>query len=158
MLAESRIRTVVLTVQYSTRSSYYLDWAEAFAHSPLFIATTFNLFGRDTRRAARRAIEDAELVVALHTCSADTLDSIRPLTAALKLRRGRFLILVGNEYDVSWARIGEKRDFLRGTSADHVRTQLLLEARQCLYADTSAIGYLMYSLDCTGARVALSSS
>ena len=138
MLAESRIRTVVLTVQYSTRSSYYLDWAEAFAHSPLFIATTFNLFGRDTRRAARRAIEDAELVVALHSCSADTLDFIRPLTAALKFRRGRFLMLVGNEYNVPWARIGEKRDFLRDTAADYVGTQLLLEAGQWLYADSGA--------------------
>ena len=138
MLAESRIRTVVLTVQYSTRSSYYLDWAETFAHSPLFIATTFNLFKRDMRRAARRAIEDAELVVALHSCSADTLDFIRPLTVALKLRRGRFLMLVGNEYNVPWARIGEKRDFLRDTAADYVGTQLLLETGQWLYADSGA--------------------
>src|SRR5262249_35164195 len=138
MLAESRIRTVFLTDQYSTRSSYYLDWAEAFAHSPLFIATTFNLFGRDMRRAARRAIEDAELVVALHSCSADTLDFIKPLTAALKLRRGRFLMLVGNEYNVPWARIGEKRDFLRDTAADYVGTQLLLETGQWLYAESGA--------------------
>ncbi len=138
MLAESRIRTVVLTVQYSTKSSYYLDWAETFAHSPLFMATTFNLFRRDMRRAARRAVEDAELVVALHSCSADTLDFIRPLTSALKLRRGRFLMLVGNEYNVPWVRLGEKRDFLRDTAADYVGTQLLLETGQWLYADTGA--------------------
>ena len=122
MIVESRIRTVVLTVQYSTRSSYYLDWAETFEESPLFEATTFYLFRGDLRRAARRAIQDAELVVALHSCSADTLDFIRPLTSALKLRRGRFLMLVGNEYNVPWSRIGEKRDFLRDTAADYVGT------------------------------------
>jgi spore maturation protein CgeB len=138
MMVESRIRTVVLTVQYSTRSSYYLDWVETFEESPLFEATTFNLFRREIRRAARRAIEDAELVVALHSCSADTLDCIRPLTGALKLRRGRFLMLVGNEYNVPWARIGEKLDFLRDTGADYVGTQLLLEAGQWLYANSGA--------------------
>ncbi len=138
MSGGSRIRTVVLTVQYSTRSSYYLDWAEAFAQSPLFEATAFNLFNRDRRRAARRAIEDAELVVALHACSADTLEFIKPLLGALKLRRGRFLMLVTNEYNVPWARIADKRDFLRDTGADYVGTQLPLETGQWLYADTGA--------------------
>ncbi|MBV8132704.1 MAG: glycosyltransferase family 1 protein [Alphaproteobacteria bacterium] len=138
MSAENRIQTVVLTVQYDTRSSYYLDWAEAFAQSPLFDVTTFNLFKRDTRRAARRAIEDAELVVALHSCSADTLEFIKPLALALKLRRGRFLMLIGNEYNIPWARIGEKRNFLRDTAADYVGTQLPLETGQWLYADSGA--------------------
>lgn len=138
MSAENCIRTVVLTVQYDTRSSYYLDWAEAFAQSPLFEVTTYNLFKRDMRRAARRAIENAELVVALHSCSADTLEFIKPLTAALKLRRGRFLMLVGNEYNIPWARIGQKRDFLRDTEADYVGTQLPLETGKWLYADIGA--------------------
>jgi len=138
MSAENRVRTVVLTVQYDTRSSYYLDWAEAFVQSALFEVTTYNLFKRDMRHAARRAIEDAELVVALHSCSADTLEFIKPLTVALKLRRGRFLMLVGNEYNIPWARIGEKRDFLRDTAADYVGTQLPLETGQWLYADSGA--------------------
>src|SRR5438552_14845688 len=113
MSGESRIQTVVLTLEYNTRSSYYLDWAEAFAQSPLFQDTTFNLFNREQRRAASCAIEEAELVVALHPCSADTLEYIRPLGGALKTRRGRFLMLVGNEYNLPWARLGEKREFLR---------------------------------------------
>ena len=104
MPAESRIRTVVLTLQYATRSSYYLDWVEAFERSPLFAVTTFNLFRRDQRRAAAKAVEDSELVVALHSCSADTLEYIQPLIGALKARRGRFLMLVGNEYNLPWAR------------------------------------------------------
>ena len=134
MIVESRIRTVVLTVQYSTRSSYYLDWAETFEESPLFEATTFNLFRGDLRRAARRAIQDAELVVALHSCSADTLDFIRPLTGALKLRRGRFLMLVGNEYNVPWSRIGEKRDFLRDTAGSVHLIEIIAFRSQFLMA------------------------
>ena len=136
MPSESRIGTVVLTVQYDTRSSYYLDWLEAFERSPLFAVTTFNLFRGDQRRAASRAIREAELVVALHACSADTLDYIKPLKAALKARRGRLLMMIGNEYNLPWARLGEKRDFLREVSADYVGTQLPLEAGQWLYAGT----------------------
>lgn len=138
MPAESQIGTVVLTVQYDTRSSYYLDWLEAFESSPRFAVTTFNLFHRDRRRAAIRAVGDAELVVALHACSADTLDYIKPLRAALGARRGRLLILIGNEYNLPWARLGEKRDFLREVGADYVGTQLPIEAGQWLYADIGA--------------------
>ena len=54
--ATSRIRTVVLTVRYGVRASYYEDWLDAFAASPLFAVTSFNLFSRAERRAARRAV------------------------------------------------------------------------------------------------------
>ena len=102
MLRESRIRTVVLTVRYGVRASYYDDWLDAFESSPHFAITAFNLFRRGERRAAMRAVHDAELVVALHSCSADTLRFINPLRQALKARRGRLLMLVGNEYNLPW--------------------------------------------------------
>lgn len=138
MSSESRIRTVLLTLEYSTRSSYYLDWAEAFACSPLFEVAGFNIFAGGERRAARRAIEGAELVVALHACSADTLQYLEPLAGALQRRRGRFLAFVGNEYNLPWARLADKRGFLRETAADWIGTQLPLEAGEWLYADTGA--------------------
>ena len=90
MLRESRIQTVVLTVQYSTRSSYYIDWLDAFRFASQFEARSFNVFKQSQRRAAAAAIEKAELIVALHACSADTLDYIKPLSGALNSRRGKF--------------------------------------------------------------------
>src|SRR5438874_5357649 len=138
MLGESRIRTVVLTVKYSTRTSYYLDWVEAFERSPLFDVTTFNLFSREQRRAASRAIDGAELVIALHACSADTLEYLKPLKSALTSRRGRFLMLVGNEYNLPWVQLGEKREFLREVGADYIGTQLPLEAGEWLYEGTGS--------------------
>jgi Glycosyl transferases group 1 len=138
MPGENRIQTVVLTVRYGVRASYYEDWLDAFTASPLFAVTPFNLFGRAERRAAQRALGEAELVVALHPCSADTLKFIAPLRGALQARRGRFLMLVGNEYNLPWVRLGEKRDFLRAVGADWVGTQLPLEAGRWLYDDTGA--------------------
>ncbi len=139
MSGENRIRTVVLSVQYSTRTSYYRDWLDAFAHSPLFAVTAFNLFKRDQRRAALRALAEADLVVALHSCSADTLEFIKPLKGALQARRGRFLMLVGNEYNLPWARLADKRAFLREVGADFVGTQLPLAAGEWLYDGTGAV-------------------
>jgi hypothetical protein len=138
MTAADGIRTVVLSVQYTTRSSYYRDWLDAFERSPRFATTAFNLFKRDQRRAAMRAAAAADLVVALHSCSADTLQYIEPLAGALKGRRGRFLMLVGNEYNLPWARLADKRAFLREVGADWVGTQLTPEAGGWLYADTGA--------------------
>ncbi|HEY8872996.1 MAG TPA: glycosyltransferase [Stellaceae bacterium] len=138
MPGDSRIRTIVLTVRYGVRASYYEDWLDAFELSPLFAVSTFNLFSRAERRAAMRALGDAELVVALHPCSADTLRFITPLKGALKARRGRFLMLVGNEYNLPWARLADKRGLLRETGADWVGTQLPLEAGRWLYDDTGA--------------------
>lgn len=137
-MRESRIRTVVLTVRYGVRASYYEDWLDAFAASPLFSTTSYNLFRRNERRAAARALGQAELVVALHSCSADTLEFILPLREALKARRGRFLMLVGNEYNVPWAPLGDKRRFLREVGADWAATQMPLEAGQYLYSDCAA--------------------
>lgn len=135
MLHESRIRTVVLTVRYGVRASYYEDWLDAFASSPHFAVTAFNLFRRGERHAAMRAVRDAELIVALHSCSADTLRFINPLRQALKSRRGRLLVLVGNEYNLPWIRLFDKREFLRDVGADWVGTQLPLEAGEWLYGD-----------------------
>jgi len=138
MPRDSRIQTVVLTVRYGVRASYYDDWHDAFVASPLFAVTVFNLFRGAERRAAMRALREAELVVALHPCSADTLQFIAPLAAALQARRGRFLMLVGNEYNVPWAPLRDKVAFLRDVGADWVGTQMPLEAGEWLYADTGA--------------------
>jgi hypothetical protein len=138
MLRESRIRAVVLTLRYGVRASYYDDWLDAFAASPHFAVSAFNLFAHGERRRARRAVRAAELVVALHSCTADTLRFIDPLRPALQARRGRLLVFVGNEYNLPWIRLSDKRAFLREVGADWVATQLPFEAGAWLYQDTGA--------------------
>src|SRR6185312_12454385 len=134
----SAIRTIVLTVDYDTRSSYYLDWLDAFRAAPQFAITAFNLFHRGERRFARAAIETAELIVALHTCTADTLEFIRPVASALQARQGRLVLFVGNEYNSPWIRLADKRQFIADVGADIVATQLLQEAGEWLYDATGA--------------------
>ena len=134
----SSIRTIVLTVRYGVRASYYEDWLDALEASPQFAVSAFNLFRAGGRRAAMRALRDAELIIALHACSADTLAFIDPLRGALKTRRGRFLMLVGNEYNLPWIRLADKRAFLSDVGADWIGTQLPFEAGEWLYGDIGA--------------------
>ena len=138
MPRDSRIDTVILNVRYGTRASYYEDWRDAFERSPAFSSRSFNLFRRGERRAAMRAVERAELVVALHAASADTLAFLLPLASALQARRGRFLMLVGNEYNLPWVRLADKRAFIGRVAADFVGTQLPLEAGEWLYEGAGA--------------------
>src|SRR5262249_34526901 len=98
----------------------------------------YNLFSRHQRRAARRAVEKAELVVALHACSADTLDYIKPLATALEARRGRFLMFIAHEYNLPWGPPSDKRAFWEDVRADWVATQLPLETGRWLYEGTGA--------------------
>ena len=138
MPGDNRIQTVVLTLRYGVRASYYEDWLDAFEASPGFSVTSYNLFNRTERRAAMRAVQSAELVVALHACTADTLEFIEPLRGPLTARRGRFLAFIGNEYNLPWIRLADKRALARDTGADWVATQLPLEAGEWLYEGSGA--------------------
>src|ERR1700736_6152170 len=73
-LRRRAVRTLVLSLEYPTRSSYYDDWRDAFAQSPLFDVALRNILQKSTRRQIAREIGDYELVVLLHSCTADTLE------------------------------------------------------------------------------------
>jgi hypothetical protein len=130
------VRTLVLSLEYPTRSSYYDDWRDAFAQSPLFDVTLRNILQKSTRRQIAREIGDYELVVLLHSCTADTLEYAADLAPALQARRGRLVSFVGNELNLPWAPLGDKIAWLQRIEPDIIATQMLAEAGEWLYADT----------------------
>ena len=129
------MKTLVLTVEYPARASYYDDWRDAFLAHPGFQVTLRNAFDAEERQDVERTIRDYDLVVALHACTADSLLYAEPLTAALQNRRGRLVAFVGNELNSPWSPLGAKRDWLRRVEPDIVATQLLEEAGIWLYGD-----------------------
>jgi hypothetical protein len=130
------VRTLVLALEYPTRSSYYDDWRDAFAQSRLFDVTSRNILQKSARRQIAREIGDYELVVLLHSCTADTLEYAADLAPALQERRGRLVSFVGNELNLPWAPIGDKIAWLKAIEPDIIATQMLAEAGEWLYADT----------------------
>jgi spore maturation protein CgeB len=130
------VRTLVLTLEYPTRASYYEDWRDAFRSSKIFDVTVRNVLRKSARRQIAREIGTYELVVVLHSCSADTLDFVRALTPVLQSRRGRLVTFLGNEVNLPWAPLADKIAWLIGVEPDIIATQLLAEAGEWLYAET----------------------
>jgi hypothetical protein len=137
------VRTLVLALEYPTRSSYYDDWRDAFAQSRVFDVTVRNILQKSTRRQIAREIGDYELVVLLHSCTADTLEYAADLAPVLQARRGRLVTFIGNELNLPWAPLGDKIAWLKRIEPDIIATQMLAEAGEWLYAET---GYRVISL------------
>lgn len=136
--SNSAIETLVLTLAYPHRASYYDDWRDAFTMSPAFRCKVLNIL--DLKPAdLRRAMANVEAIVMLHACNSDTLDYLRPLAPILGERnRARLLTFVGNEYNSPYVSTLERVALFRQARCDIVATQLLQEAGDFLYADTGA--------------------
>lgn len=130
--------TAVLYARYGTRASYYDDWLDAFESSRDFQVTAFNLASGRHRRRFERRVREFDLVVLLHSCTADTMDFANSICAALQRRKGRLLSFVGNEVNLPGSPMGPKIRFLHEAGSDFVATQLLPEAGEWLYEGTGA--------------------
>lgn len=132
------MRTLLLTLAYPSRASYYDDWRDAFARAQQFDVTVRNIFDRSASAEVRRTIDQYELIVVLHACTADSLLYVEPLASALQARRGKLLSFVGNELNLPWAPLGAKIAWLKRVRPDIIATQLLAEAGEWLYAEVGA--------------------
>jgi spore maturation protein CgeB len=137
----SKIKTAVLFARYTDQLSYYDDWQDAFLRSSAYQASTFDLHQRDSHKALKNSIRDFDFIVLLHSTNADTMDYIRPCKKLLLSRRGKLLILPGNEVNLPIVSMEEKIHFMRDIEAEFIGTQLLGEAGAWLYEE------------CAGSRV-----
>jgi Glycosyl transferases group 1 len=137
-MLRDKLRVLVVGARYPYRSSYYDDWAEAFEAADCFGTTQADIIDIKPTALARQ-LEEQELVVLLHSCTADTLHWARRIAPVLADRkRPRLITFVGNEYNSLHAPMADKLDLLRACHPDIIATQLLEEAGRYLYADTSA--------------------
>lgn len=132
------MKTLLLTLEYPSRASYYDDWRDAFLASPLYDVECVNIFDAEGRRRALLALKSAELTVILHSCNADTLDYLTPLKDALAGRKGQLASFVGNELNIPWAPLSAKIAFLKAIRPDLILTQLPLAAGQWVYEGAGA--------------------
>ncbi|MFW0778064.1 MAG: glycosyltransferase family protein [Rickettsiales bacterium] len=128
------MRTLVLTKIYPHRASYYDDWLDAFSKPP-FNADSFNIMQMGAAKKLASVIDDYELVVLLHACTADALGNIDALSSVLQNRKNKLLVLVGNEGNSPDSPLGKKIAFLQKIDADYIATYLLKETAEWLYSD-----------------------
>lgn len=129
------IRTLVLYVSYPSRVSYYDDWLYGFQTHPNLSVVTLNLFKKNDTDTLETIIKDFELVVILHSCTADSLLYVNPIKPILLNRKCPLICFVGNELNMPHIKISDKLQFIKDISADFIASQLLQETAEWLYAD-----------------------
>lgn len=135
---QSVLRTLLLTLTYPHRASYYDDWRDAFCNSQQFECETVNV--RDLRpRTLAAMVDEFDAVIILHACNGDTLDYLAPIAPVLgNRRRARLLSFVGNEYNSPYVSTVERLRLLGEARCDLIATQLLREAGEFLYQGCGA--------------------
>ncbi len=134
---DNTLRTLVLTLRYQHRASYYDDWADAFSKSPLFDADIANLMKMSPSRLEATR-ENYDLIILLHSTISDTLDYLSPLREVLAQRkRPKLLSFVGNEFNSPYVPLSAKTQLLAHCRTDIIATQLLPEAGLHVYAGSA---------------------
>ncbi len=111
--------------------SYLIDWKDAFAESPRLEMEWCNINNLIEFRAGLQKLKTSPLVVILHSAAWDHLALLRAAVSYFQDRRGKLLVLFGNEYH----NMPEKIGFVKSVDAEYIASQLPLRSAQWLYAE-----------------------
>jgi hypothetical protein len=109
--------------------SYVVDWREAFEASPRLQTESCNVNDAIALRSTLGRVREFDLIVALHSATGDSLSRLESAVDALGRRRGKLLVLLGNEYSL----MTQKLAFLRQSGAEFVGSQLPRASADWLY-------------------------
>jgi Glycosyl transferases group 1 len=127
-------RAQFLVAQEYEILSYVPDWKEAFERSPMLRIETCDVDDAWAVAKANQRMRGYELIIVMHSAAGDDLTRIRTLRRALQRRRGKLLILFGNEYSL----LQEKIQFAKDTGAEFIGTQLPIDSGTWLYQGLNA--------------------
>lgn len=137
-LRSSRLKTLILTLHYPHRVSYYDDWSDAFCNSRDYACTVQNIRGL-RQSALASQIDNYDAIILLHSCNSDTLDYLTPLAPVLANRkRAKLLSFNGNEFNSPHISMVDRIELLRAMRCDITATQMLQEAGEFLYVRSGA--------------------
>jgi hypothetical protein len=128
-----KINTLVCHVAYPSRMSYVEDWLDAFTEHKALNIFPVNLYSKSAFAQIKEKIRVVDLIVLLHSCTADSLLYLKPIIPLLKDRKCKLVSFVGNELNMPHIPLSSRIEVLRDIGADYVATQLLEEAGKWLY-------------------------
>lgn len=134
-MVSSRIKTLVLYAQITDKLSYYDDWKDAFLSFREFDAMPVNIIEKAGIKIVDNSIGDYDLIVLLHSTNGGGVNNIVPYKDVLLKRKGKLLVLVGNEVNIPHISMRGKIDFICDIGAEFIGTQLLPEAGRWLFED-----------------------
>ncbi len=132
---DSRLKTLILTLEYPHRTSYYDDWFDAFCINKKFWVESRNILDHSAKNLATE-IDSFDAIILLHGCTADTTTELSRFAHTLASRnRAKLFAFVGNEFNSPYAPLADKIAVLSACRADVIATQMLEEAGRFLYED-----------------------
>jgi len=116
---------------FNARSSYAVDWRDAFLDSPDLTVEVCNInnlihFGRCLLQ-----LKKYDLIVVSHIAAGDDMKLLLRCAHWFDRRRAPLVVFLGNEYDL----LDEKISFIREVRAEFVCSQLPIAAANYLYGE-----------------------
>lgn len=128
---------VLLDAAYPYQMSYLNHWKEAWKDAFKAETREINVVKlRETRRFTE-LLKSAELVVMLHSCTADTNLWVEKIKHSLQERSCPLITFVGNEYNSPTLSIERRLSNLRDIQPDIIASQLSQSSAQWLYEGAS---------------------
>ncbi len=110
---------------------YVMDWREAFQEHPRIDANICNINDRFSLRFALKHIAEFDLIIIMHSAAGDDMSIMLSIVEALRNRRGKLVMFIGNEYDL----MAQKFLLIEQAAVDIVCSMLPTASARWLYGN-----------------------
>jgi len=117
--------------QFQAHVSYTIDWRDAFGEARELDVEVCNINDLVHYGRCLLALRKYDLVVVSHAAAGDDMTVLLKSARWLRRRRGKVVMLIGNEYDL----LDEKIGFIRAVEAEFICSQLPMTTAQYLYRE-----------------------
>jgi len=117
--------------QFQAHVSYTIDWRDAFCEARELDVEVCNINNLVHYGRCLLALRQYDLVVVSHAAAGDDMTVLLKSARWLRRRRGKVVLLIGNEYDL----LDEKIAFIRAVGVEFICSQLPTPAAQYLYRE-----------------------
>jgi hypothetical protein len=128
------MQIAIIEVRYPYKMSYLDEWQQAWKQvSPEF--RTYNILKESELSDFKRHLAHFDLIVVLHSVTADSNKWLKDLEAALTSRVCPVILFVGNEYSNPWLSMETRLRNIRQINPEIIATQLTQNSGDTLYFD-----------------------
>jgi hypothetical protein len=128
----------IIEVRYPYKMSYLDEWLNGWKEvSDRY--QVFNILKESEVKCLRKKLSSLDLIVILHSVTADSNKWIKNLTHILLERRCPLILFVGNEYSNPWLSMELRLESITEIRPEVIATQLSIIAGEFLYGDSGAL-------------------
>ena len=128
----------IIEVRYPYKMSYLDEWLNGWKEvSDRY--QVFNILKESEVKCLRKKLSSLDLIVILHSVTADSNTWIKNLTHILLERRCPLILFVGNEYSNPWLSMELRLESITEIRPEVIATQLSIIAGEFLYGDSGAL-------------------